>query len=186
MAGEKKNETATLAGGCFWCIEALFQRLKGVVSVESGYSGGNKENPTYEEVCNGSTGHAEAIQVIFDPTIISYEQMLDVFWHLHDPTTRNQQGNDIGTQYRSAIFYHSDQQKQIAETTKTNIEKRGLYKDSIVTDIVPFTNFYKAEPNHQNYYNRNTQYPYCQYVIDPKIQKLYKDFGEQVKREGGE
>jgi len=169
-------ETVTLAGGCFWCTEAIFKRLKGVTAVIPGYSGGKKPNPSYEEVCSGTTGHAEVIQIEFDPTIISYDKILDVFWHLHNPTTPNQQGNDIGTQYRSAIFYHSENQKQIADKSKEELEKSGKYKDKIVTTIEPFSNFYKAENYHQNYYDKNKSAPYCQVIIDPKIQKLMKEF----------
>jgi len=138
-------EVATLAGGCFWCTEAIFKRLKGVESVVSGYAGGDMDNPTYEPVSSGETGHAEAIQITFDPKIISYEKILDVFWHLHDPTTLNRQGADVGTQYRSMIFYHNNQQKRIAKQSKNKVEKSGMYKDPIVTQIVPFRTFYKAE-----------------------------------------
>jgi peptide-methionine (S)-S-oxide reductase len=175
-------EKATLAGGCFWCTEAIFKRLKGVISVMPGYAGGEKPNPSYEEVCSGTTGHAEAIQIEFDPSAISYDKILEVFWHLHDPTTPNQQGNDIGTQYRSAIFYNSAKQKEIAEKIKKNIEESGVYKN-IVTEIVPFTNFYKAENYHQNYYDKNKSASYCQIVIDPKIQKLMTNFKKDVKEE---
>lgn len=162
----KKNlETATLGGGCFWCTEAIFKRLKGVEAVVSGYVNG-----------------AESVRITFNPQIISFEKILDVFWHLHNPTTLNQQGNDVGPQYRSVIFYHSLEQKKIAQQSKENIEKEGLYKDPIVTKIEPVTSFYKAEAHHQNYYDRNQDYPYCQYVIDPKIQKLMKEFGEYVKK----
>jgi len=169
-------EKATLAGGCFWCTEAIFKRLKGVTSIVPGYSGGQKENPSYEEVCSGITGHAEAIQITFDPKIISYDKILDVFWHLHDPTTPNQQGNDIGTQYRSAIFYHDAKQKEIAQEVKKDIDQSGMYKNPVVTEIVAFTNFYKAESYHQDYYDKNKSASYCQIVIDPKIQKLMKEF----------
>lgn len=176
-------ETATLASGCFWCLDAIFKRLKGVVSVTPGYSGGTVENPSYQDVCNGTTGHAEAIQITFDPSLISYERLLEIFWHLHDPTTLNQQGNDIGTQYRSAIFYYDKKQKETAEKIKINIKQSGMYKNSIVTEIVPFTNFYKAEDYHLNYYERNKSYPYCQIVIDPKIQKLMTNYKQEVKEE---
>ena len=176
-------EKATLAGGCFWCTEAIFKRLKGVISVMPGYAGGEKANPSYEDVCSGTTGHAETIQIEFDPKVISYDKILDVFWHLHDPTTLNQQGNDIGTQYRSAIFYHSLKQKKIAEKIKKNIEDSKKYEDPVVTEIVPFTNFYKAENYHQNYYDNNKSASYCQIVIDPKIQKLMKNYKEEVKEE---
>jgi len=169
-------EIATLAGGCFWCTEAIFKRLKGVTSVIPGYAGGEKPNPTYDEVCSGTTGHAEAIQIEFDPSIISYDKILEVFWHLHDPTTPNQQGNDIGTQYRSEIFYHSAKQNRIAEESKEELEKSKAFNRPIVTQIVPFTNFYKAENYHQNYYDKNKSAPYCQVIVDPKIQKLMKEF----------
>jgi len=171
-------EKATLAGGCFWCTEAIFKRLKGVESVTSGYAGGAIENPSHEDVCSGITGHAEAIQIEFDPKIIPYEKILDVFWATHDPTTLNRQGNDVGTAYRSAIFYHSAKQKQIAEASKEKLEKSGKHKDKIVTTIKPFSNFYKAENYHQNYYANNSSAPYCIFVIDPKIKKLYKEFGD--------
>lgn len=174
-------EEATLAGGCFWCTEAIFKRLKGVNEVVSGYSGGTLSNPTYEQVCSGSTGHAESIRIKFNPKIISYETLLEVFFKLHNPTTLNQQGNDIGSQYRSAIFYHDQKQKEAAEKIKEQIEKEGIYQNKIVTQIVPFTNFYEAEGYHKNYFDRNTSATYCQYVIDPKIQKLYKEFKDKVK-----
>ena len=173
-------ETATLAGGCFWCTQAIFKRLKGVESVMSGYSGGDVKNPTYEQVCQGTTGHAEAIQIKFDPKISSYEKLLEVFFKLHDPTTLNRQGNDVGTQYRSAIFYHDQKQKQAAKKLKTELDQSGTYPNPIVTQIVPYTKLYKAEDNHQDFYNKNKTYGYCQLVIDPKIQKLYKDFKELV------
>lgn len=174
------TEIATLAGGCFWCIEAIFKRLKGVESVESGYSGGDFPNPSYEQVIGGKTGHAESIQINFDPNIISFEKILEIFFRLHDPTTLNQQGADIGTQYRSAIFYHNKNQKETAEKIKSAAEKSGMYKNSIVTAIKPFTGFYKAEAYHQDFYQRNSSTPYCQIVIDPKIQKLYREFKAEV------
>lgn len=178
---------ATFAGGCFWCTEALFKRLKGVTSVVPGYSGGNPsadgENPTYEQVCSGTTGHAEAIQIEFDPKLIPLEKLLDIFWHTHNPTTLNQQGNDVGTQYRSAIFYHDEKQKEIAEKSKVELIKSNLYKDPIVTEIVPFANFYVAESYHKDYYDKNKDDGYCNFVIDPKIQKLLKDYGKDVKEE---
>lgn len=171
------KELATLGGGCFWCTEAIFKRLKGVTSVVSGYAGGNPElaegkNPSYEKVSQGTTGHAESIQIKFDNSIISYEKILEVFWATHDPTTLNRQGNDIGTQYRSVIFYHSDKQKEIAEK---------LRKPSFVTQIIPFDKFYKAEDYHQNFYEKNKSSPYCQIVISPKIQKLLEEFKKDVK-----
>src|SRR3989338_4007943 len=163
-------ETATLAGGCFWCTEAIFKRLKGVTSVVSGYTGGNVENPSYEEVCGGDTGHAEAIQITFDPKVVPYEKLLEIFFALHDPTTLNRQGNDAGTQYRSAIFYHDQSQKEAAEKSKANAQKK--LTDKIVTGIVPYTEFYEAENYHKNYYDSNRAQGYCQVVIDPKIKKL--------------
>lgn len=171
-------ETATIAGGCFWCTEAIFQRLKGVNSVTPGYTGGTVKNPTYEQVCSGNTGHAEAIQIKFDPEIISYEKLLEVFFKLHDPTTLNRQGNDTGTQYRSSIFYHSPDQKKTAEKLKSEMQK--LYKDKIVTEIVPFKEFYEAENYHKNYYENYKSQPYCQLIIDPKITKLYKLFPKKI------
>lgn len=173
-------EKATFAGGCFWCTEAIFKRLRGVASVVVGYTGGETQNPTYEKVCTGSTGHAEAVQITFDPKIISFATLLDVFWGTHDPTTLNRQGNDSGTQYRSAIFYHNDEQKRIAEVSKERVEREGRYKDPIVTQIVPFTTFYKAEAYHQNYFERNADAPYCQYVISPKIKKLMEGFRQAI------
>lgn len=178
-----KNEIATVANGCFWCTEAVFKRLKGIISVTPGYSGGAKENPTYDEVSMGNTGHAESIQIEFDPQIIPYEKILDVFWHTHNPTTLNQQGNDMGTQYRSAIFYHDEKQKEIALKSKQDLEKEAVYKDPIVTEIVPFKEFYIAENYHKDYYDRNRSYPYCTYVIDPKIKKLMEQYGKDVKEE---
>lgn len=169
------KEIATLAGGCFWCTEAVFQRLKGVEKVTSGYTGGETENPSYEEVCTGKTGHAESIQMTFDPQVISYEKILEVFFKLHDPTTLNQQGTDVGTQYRSAIFYHSEEQKMAAEDSKSKIP-------GAVTEIVPFVKFYEAETYHKQYYNRNSEAGYCRIIIDPKIQKLYKEFGKFTKQ----
>ena len=174
-------DTATLAGGCFWCTEAIFKRLKGVTSVTSGYAASKVENPSYEEVCSGRTGAAEAIQITYDPSVISYDKLLEIFWHTHDPTTLNRQGNDIGTQYRSAIFYHNDEQKQIALASKEALEKSGSYKKPVVTEIVPFTNFYPAEDYHNDYYDRNRSQPYCLVVIDPKVQKLLKEYRNDVK-----
>jgi peptide-methionine (S)-S-oxide reductase len=176
-------EDATLAGGCFWCTEAIFKRLKGVRSVTPGYSGGTTENPSYEQVCAGNTGHAEAIQIKFDPQIIPYEKILDVFWHTHNPTMLNSQGNDVGTQYRSAIFYHNQKQKEIAEKSKANLEAEKVYEDKIVTEIVPFNNFYSAEYYHKDYYDNNKDDGYCTFVIDPKIQKLLQKYGNDVKEE---
>jgi peptide-methionine (S)-S-oxide reductase len=177
------NTTATLAGGCFWCTEAIFKRLKGINSALPGYAGGEVENPTYDDVCNGTTGHAEAIQIEFDEKVIPFEKILDIFWHTHNPTTLNRQGNDVGTQYRSVIFYHNETQKKVAEASKNEVEKSGLFKDPIVTQIVPFTNFYVAEDYHKNYYDNNKDQGYCSFVIDPKIHKLLKDYSNDVKEE---
>ena len=171
-----KVETTTLGAGCFWCVEAIFQDLKGVQQVVSGYAGGTVENPTYEQVCSGTTGHAEVIQVTFDPQVISFEDLLYVFWRTHDPTTLNRQGPDVGTQYRSAIFYHSQEQKTIAEKSKEETDAAKLWPSPIVTEITPFRNFYKAEEYHQNYYRLNPNQPYCRMVIDPKVQKFKKEF----------
>lgn len=180
---DKTLETATLAGGCFWCTEAIFKRLKGINEVRPGYSGGNIDNPTYKQVCTGSTGHAEAIQIKFDPKVISFEKLLEVFFKLHDPTTLNQQGSDYGTQYRSAIFYHDNVQKKTAKKVKSETEKSKIYEGNIVTEIVPFKNFYEAESYHKNYYDANRSQPYCHVVIDPKITKLYKEFKEIIKED---
>jgi len=174
-------DTATLAGGCFWCTEAIFKRLKGVTAVVSGYAASQVENPSYKEVCSGRTGAAEAVQITYDPSVISYAKLLEIFWHMHDPTTLNRQGNDIGTQYRSAIFYHNEEQQHTALASKEAIEKSGTYNKPVVTEIVPFTNFYPAEDYHEEYYDRNRSQPYCQFVIDPKIQKLLKEYRNEVK-----
>jgi peptide-methionine (S)-S-oxide reductase len=179
----KTTQIATLANGCFWCSEAIFKRLKGVKSVLPGYSGGIVENPSYEEVCTGKTGHAESIQIEFDPTVTPYEKILDVFWHTHDPTTLNRQGNDVGTQYRSAIFYHDQKQKELAEKSKRDLEKAGVYKNPIVTEITPFKNFYVAEDYHKNYYEEHQDAPYCNFVIDPKMQKLLLNYRNDVIEE---
>jgi peptide-methionine (S)-S-oxide reductase len=174
-------EKATFAGGCFWCTEAIFKRIKGVSSVTSGYSGGQMENPDYDTVSMGSTGHAEAIQIEFDSNIISFEKLVEIFFHLHDPTTLNQQGYDVGTQYRSAIFYHDAQQKEAAEKVRDQLGQEKIYKDPIITEIVPFENFYKAEEHHQNYYENNKEAGYCRVIIDPKIKKLLKEYKNEVK-----
>jgi peptide-methionine (S)-S-oxide reductase len=176
-------EVATLANGCFWCSEAIFKRLKGVKSVVPGYSGGMVENPSYDLVCTGKTGHAESIQIEFDPKVIPYERILDIFWHTHDPTTLNRQGNDIGTQYRSAIFYHSQKQKEVAEKSKMELEREGSYNGSIVTEITPFNDFYVAEDYHKNYYDNNQAAPYCNFVIDPKVRKLVLKYSNDLKEE---
>lgn len=176
-------QTATFAGGCFWCTEAIFKRLKGVEQVVSGYAGGQRKNPSYEQVSSGATGHAEAVRITFDPSVITYNNLLEVFWATHNPTTRNQQGNDVGSQYRSAILYHSEEQKKQALASKEKIEKEGMYTDPVVTEILPFENFYTAEEYHQNYYDTNPNAPYCSYVITPKIKKLLEKFGNKVKDE---
>jgi peptide-methionine (S)-S-oxide reductase len=175
------TEKATLAGGCFWCTEAVFKRLNGVTSVIPGYAASQVANPSYREVCSGRTGAAEAVQITYDPTVITYETLLDVFWHLHDPTTLNRQGNDVGTQYRSGVYYHDDEQQRIALASKAALEKSGIYKNPVVTEIVPFTNFYAAEDYHHDYYDNNRSASYCTFVIDPKIQKLLKTYGDRVK-----
>ena len=178
-----KFEIATLANGCFWCSEAIFKRLKGVKSVISGYSGGIVKNPSYDQVCAGKTGHAESIQIEFDPKVIPFERILDFFWHTHDPTTLNRQGNDVGTQYRSAIFYHNQKQKEIAEKSKNELEKEGIYHAPIVTEITPFSDFYEAEDYHKNYYDNNQDAPYCNFIIDPKVRKLLLKYRNDVKEE---
>jgi peptide-methionine (S)-S-oxide reductase len=165
-------EIATFAGGCFWCTEAVFQRVKGVASVKSGYTGGTKPNPTYEEVCTGKTGHAEAIQVAFDPTVATFESLLDLFWRAHDPTTLNRQGADVGTQYRSAIFYHSEEQRRAAEASRKALDESKRLGAPVVTAIEPAGVFYPAEAYHQDYYKRNANAPYCRAVIAPKLKKL--------------
>ncbi len=174
-------KTATLGAGCFWCIEAVFQNLKGVESVVSGYTGGRFENPTYEQICTGTTGHAEVAQIIFDPAVISFEDLLYVFWRTHDPTTLNRQGADVGTQYRSAIFFDSEEQKKIAEKSKAKTDASDLWPEPIVTEISQLDKFYKAEEYHQDYYRLNSNQPYCRLVIDPKIRKLKKEFANKLK-----
>jgi peptide-methionine (S)-S-oxide reductase len=176
-------EKATFAGGCFWCTEAIFKRLKGVESVLPGYSGGEVENPSYEEVCEGTTGHAEAIQVEFDPNKIPFEKLLEIFFYTHDPTTKNQQGNDIGPQYRSVVFYHDEKQKTIAQGYIRKLTKEKAYQRPIVTEVQPYKNFYVAEDYHKNYYDRNREAPYCDYTIAPKIHKLLEKYGKEVKDE---
>src|SRR6056297_1682435 len=178
---KKELIKATLAAGCFWCVEAVFQNLKGVEKVVSGYSGGHVKNPSYKEVCNGTTGHAEAIQLQYNSSVISFEQILDVFWKTHDPTTLNRQGPDIGTQYRSVIFYHNDEQKRIAEESKNQKNRSGYFNKPIVTAIEPYKNFFVAEENHQNFYKNNPNQPYCRFRIDPKIDKLQKQFNDLLK-----
>ena len=176
-------EAATFGGGCFWCTEAIFKRLKGVASVTSGYSGGSRSLPSYEQVTTGATGHAESVNILFDPKIISFDRLLDVFWATHNPTIKNQQGNDVGTQYRSVIFYHNDKQRDEAIASMKRLGEEKVYKNSVVTEIAPFTGFYSAEEYHQGYYDNNTEYPYCSLVISPKITKLLEKFGSDVKEE---
>jgi peptide-methionine (S)-S-oxide reductase len=183
MPETKKLETATFANGCFWCTEAIFKRVNGVISVMSGYTGGNTENPTYYEVASKTTGHAESLQLQYDPKIISYETLLDIFWATHDPTSLNQQGYDVGTEYRSAIFYHNDKQKEIAEESKKTLDESGKYDKPIVTEIAPFTKFYKAEEENQNFYESGGRPDYCRVIIDPKIKKLLANFKDDVKEE---
>ena len=181
ISDETKTAMATFGTGCFWCTEAIFQQLKGVLKVTSGYSGGHVANPTYEQVCEKNTGHAEVIQLVYDPSVISFDELLEVFWQTHDPTTLNKQGNDEGPQYRSVIFYHNDEQKQKAEKYKTDLDKSGAFDRKIVTAIDPYTNFYAAENYHQNYYKTNGSQPYCYYVIRPKMEKFEKVFKDKLK-----
>jgi peptide-methionine (S)-S-oxide reductase len=176
------NETATLAGGCFWCLEAIFPELKGVQNVVSGYTGGQEPNPSYREVCTGLTGHAEAVQISFDPREISYREILEVFFTIHDPTTVNQQGADRGTQYRSAIFFNSDMQKKASEELIQELDASGTWDNPIVTEIAPLQEFYPAEESHHDYYKRNSGEPYCRLVIEPKVAKLRKHFFDKLKK----
>jgi len=179
----KNLDTAVVGGGCYWCTEAQYQLLDGVISVTSGFSGGTVKNPSYKEVCTGTTGHAEVTQIVFDPKKVSYLDLLKVFFKTHDPTTLNRQGNDSGTQYRSVIFYHNEEQKKIAEDLKAELDKSGSWDKPIVTEITPFKIFYPAEDYHQNYYNQNSSQPYCQYVIQPKLEKFEKVFKDKLKKE---
>lgn len=176
-------QTATLAGGCFWCLEAVFDELRGVESVESGYAGGGTDNPTYREVCSGTTGHAEVVQVKFDANLLSYRELLNVFFAIHDPTTLNRQGADTGTQYRSAIFHHNDEQKQIAEETIKDLNSQQIWDRFIVTEVTAFDKFYMAEDYHQEYYAKNSSQPYCQAVVAPKVAKFRKHFLEMLKKQ---
>jgi peptide-methionine (S)-S-oxide reductase len=174
-------EIATLAGGCFWCLEAVYDQVKGVASVESGYIGGSVPNPTYEAVCTGRTGHAEAVQIAFDPQVVPYRDLLEIFFAVHDPTTLNRQGNDVGTQYRSAIFYHSPDQKTIAEDVIATLTKKKVFDRPVVTEVVPASTFYRAEAYHQEYFARNPLQGYCQYVIGPKVAKFRQQFAAKLK-----
>ncbi len=185
MTNLKSNDgtdVATFGSGCFWCTEAIFQNLEGVEKAESGYMGGKVKNPTYKEVCSGLTGHAEVIQVTYDPKEISYEELLEVFWKTHDPTSLNKQGADEGTQYRSAIFFHNEEQRQLAEKYKKKLTEAGAFESAIVTEITEASFFYKAEDYHQNYFNLNGNAPYCAYVIQPKLEKFKKVFKEKLKK----
>jgi peptide-methionine (S)-S-oxide reductase len=176
------TDTATFANGCFWCTEAIFEELDGVISSTSGYSGGTIENPTYKQVCTGETGHAECLQIVFDPKKISFDELLEVFWKTHDPTTLNRQGSDVGTQYRSAVFYHNEEQKQKTENYKAELNKSGAFDNPIVTEITPFAKFYPAEDYHQQYFENNENAnPYCKVVIRPKLDKFRKVFKEKLK-----
>lgn len=177
-----KTDTATFGEGCFWCTEAFFQRLEGVYKVVSGYGGGYVENPTYEQVCDKTTGHAELARIVYDPAKITYDELLEVFWKTHDPTTINQQGNDVGPQYRSVIYYHTEEQKKKAEEYKAKLDKSGAWNRPIVTAIEPFKNFYPAENYHRNYYNDNPGQGYCRFVIQPKVEKFEKVFKDKLKK----
>jgi peptide-methionine (S)-S-oxide reductase len=179
--GSSRMEVATLAGGCFWCLEAVYEELQGVEKVESGYSGGTVPNPTYQQVCTGTTGHAEVVQVTFDPEVVSFREILEIFFTIHDPTTLNRQGADVGTQYRSAIFYHDEEQKRVAQEVIAELEARHLWDDPIVTEVTPFDAFYVAEDYHQGYYRNNEYQPYCQVVIAPKVAEFRKQYLAKLK-----
>jgi len=181
METTTKLDTATFGSGCFWCSEAIFERVKGVHKVISGYAGGTTENPSYEQVCTGKTGHAEVCQILFDPSVVSFADLLKIFWKTHDPTTLNRQGADEGTQYRSVIFYHSDEQKKITQHYKVELDNSGAWENPIVTEISPFTKFYPAEAYHQNYFANNPTQGYCSFVIAPKVEKFEKVFKEKLK-----
>jgi peptide-methionine (S)-S-oxide reductase len=178
---DSTNEIATFGAGCFWCVEAIFQQIPGVKKVVSGYSGGQTDKPTYKEVCNGTTGHAEVCQITYDPTKVSFETLLSVFWQTHDPTTMNRQGEDVGTQYRSAVFYHNEQQKELAEKYKKELNESHAFENPVVTEITAFTNFYSAEDYHQNYFNQNGDAPYCRFVVAPKVEKFRKVFKDKLQ-----
>lgn len=177
----KGMKTATFGGGCFWCVEAIFENVDGVGSVVSGYSGGAVRNPTYEQVTSGTTGHAEAVQVTYDPAKVSYDELLEIFWKTHDPTTPDRQGNDVGPQYRSVVFYHDDEQQRLAGIYRKKLDEAGIYDDPIVTEIAPFDAFYPAEKYHQNYFEQNPDQAYCRFVIQPKVDKFRKIFGDKLK-----
>jgi peptide-methionine (S)-S-oxide reductase len=180
---ETPEELATLGAGCFWCVEAVFQQLDGVLSVESGYAGGHVPDPTYQQVCEGDTGHAEVCRIRFDPGRLSFDKLLEVFWKVHDPTTANRQGHDVGPQYRSVVFYHDDRQKELAERYKRALDESGAYRAPIVTEISPLTNYYRAEDYHQNYFRSNPYQGYCRVVIQPKVEEFRKVFAKRLKRD---
>ncbi len=177
-----KYETCVLAGGCFWCMEAIFQDINGIINVESGFSGGHVKNPTYKEVCTGNTGHAESVRITYDPSVISFSDILDIFFSMHDPTSLNRQGEDVGTQYRSEIFYMNEDQKNIAENFIKDLENKKAFDKPIVTKIEKFTAFYPAEDYHRNYYKNNSEQPYCKYVISPKLKKLKEHYSPMLKK----
>ena len=178
---EPSTETATLGGGCFWCLEAVFEQLQGVHSVKSGYSGGARPNPSYEEICSGATGHAEVVQIVFEPSVTPYREVLQIFFAIHDPTTLNRQGNDVGTQYRSVIFFHSKEQSDTARTVIGELDQSGVFSDPVVTELTPLEHFYPAEDYHQEYFRQNSEQPYCQYVIDPKVAKFRAQYFDKLK-----
>lgn len=182
MSTTATTDTATFGTGCFWCTEAIFQQVDGVIKVTSGYAGGQTENPDYKEVCTGTTGHAECLNIVYDSSKISFDELLEIFWQVHDPTTLNRQGNDVGTQYRSVVFYHNEEQKVKVEKYKTELDKSGAWDKPIVTTLEPFTRFYPAEDYHQNYYNDNPGQGYCQFVIRPKVEKFQKVFKNKLKK----
>jgi peptide-methionine (S)-S-oxide reductase len=182
MSTERKLETATLAGGCFWCVEAVFDELRGVESVESGYTGGDVVRPSYQQVCGGATGHAEAVRITFDPSVVSFRELLEVFFTVHDPTTPNRQGADVGTQYRSAIFYHTPEQREIAEATIADLNAEKIWDAPIVTEVSPAAEFYTAEDYHQEYFQNNASQPYCRAVVAPKVAKFRQKFLAKLKR----
>ena len=177
-----KSETVVLGGGCFWCLEAVFEQMKGVQSVESGFMGGKTPEPTYRDVCGGRTGHAEVVKINFDPDITSFREILEVFFTIHDPTTLDRQGNDVGTQYRSAIFYGSEEQRSIAEQTIRELDAAGIWNDPIVTEVRPATTFHRAEDYHQQYFRNNPQQPYCAFVVSPKVHKFREKFADKLRR----
>jgi peptide-methionine (S)-S-oxide reductase len=182
MNGEQgETAVATLGGGCFWCLEAVYDEVAGVQQVASGYAGGSAPNPTYEQVCSGATGHAEVVQITYDPDVISYRDILEIFFTIHDPTTPNRQGADVGTQYRSAIFYHNEAQREMAEAVIDDLTEQRIWSDPIVTEIAPLDTFYRAEDYHQDYFKRNTYQPYCQFVVAPKVRKLRKKHKDKLK-----